>query len=136
MQCECAILWLALLYNIFPQLINGTIFEKKLLDAKCVFRFPLKLLSEPSLVLRRIEWDMIKRMCSRYVYALFLFDINETWIFSTVFRKILKYQISFKSVQWEPSCSMRTDGQTDMRNLIVASRNFANAPKNEFLHNK
>ena len=28
-------------------------------------------------------------------------------------RKILKYQIPWKSVQWEPSCSMRTDRQTD-----------------------
>jgi len=28
------------------------------------------------------------------------------------FRKIFKYIISRKSVQWQPSCSMRTDGQT------------------------
>jgi hypothetical protein len=29
-----------------------------------------------------------------------------------IFRRKLKYQILLKSVQWEPSCSMRTDGQT------------------------
>jgi hypothetical protein len=28
------------------------------------------------------------------------------------FRKILKYQISWKSVDWEPNCPMRTDRQT------------------------
>jgi hypothetical protein len=29
------------------------------------------------------------------------------------FEKILKYQISLKSAQWDPSWRMRTDGQTD-----------------------
>jgi len=42
-------------------------------------------------------------------YSLFLSDFNKTLIFSTYFRKLLKYQIPSKSVQWEPSCSMRTD---------------------------
>jgi len=40
----------------------------------------------------------------------FLPDFKKTWIFSSDIRKIFKYQISWKSVHWEPSCSMRTDG--------------------------
>ena len=65
-------------------------------------------------------------------YPLFLSYFNETWTSSTDFRKIIKYQILWKSVQWDPS-SMRTDGQTDrytdMTTLVVAFRNFASAPK-------
>jgi len=37
---------------------------------------------------------------------------SQTLIFSTDFLKILKYQISWKSIQWELCCSMWTDGQT------------------------
>ena len=61
---------------------------------------------------------------------LLLSHFNETCIFQTDFRKILEYQILGKSVQWEPSCSMRADGRTDVTKLIVAFRNFANAPTN------
>jgi len=32
--------------------------------------------------------------------------------------------ISWKSAQWEPNCSWRMDGQTDMTKLVVACRNF------------
>jgi len=35
--------------------------------------------------------------------------------FQRIFEKILKSEISGKSVQWEPSYSMRTDGQTWQR---------------------
>jgi hypothetical protein len=62
-------------------------------------------------------------------YPLFLSHFNEILICPIDFRKILIYQISWKSVQWEPSCSMRADGRTDRTELIVALRNFAKAPK-------
>jgi hypothetical protein len=57
-------------------------------------------------------------------YPLFLSDFNDTWIFWTNFRRILKNQIWWNSVQWEPSCSTRTNGQTDRhdennRNFLV-----------------
>jgi hypothetical protein len=56
-----------------------------------------------------------------------------------IFEKILKYQISWISVQREPSCSMRagshtdwwTEGWTYMTKLIVAFRNHANSPKQD-----
>jgi len=57
-------------------------------------------------------------------------DFNGTWIFSTDFRKILKYQNSWKFVKWEPSCSTQTDRRTHTKKLIVAFRNFAKEPKN------
>jgi len=46
------------------------------------------------------------------------------------FLKILKYQITLKSVKWKPSRSKWTDRPTDMTKLIVAFHNTANAPKN------
>jgi hypothetical protein len=59
-------------------------------------------------------------------YPLFLAKFNEIWIFATDFRKKLKYEISFKSVEW-----LHVDGQRDMTKLrvLVAFRSSANAPK-------
>jgi len=33
--------------------------------------------------------------------------------YGLILEKILKYLITRKSVQWAPSCAMRTDGRTD-----------------------
>ena len=50
-----------------------------------------------------------------------------------IFRKMLKHHNPYKSVQWQPSCSMRMDrhmhGQTNMTKPTVAFRNSAEAPE-------
>jgi len=98
-----------------------------------VFWFCLKLSSETFFILRR-EQDMITKVCFPHVKYPLLSDVNEHWIFLTDIWKIAQYQISWKSVQWNASCSMRTDGQTDRQTdtakLTVNSCNFATAPKN------
>jgi len=42
----------------------------------------------------------------------------------------IKYEISKKFFQWEPSFFLLADGETDMTKLTVAFRNFVKAPKN------
>ena len=83
--------------------------KKKLVNVKCVFLFSLQHLFETFLILGRTERGMIKNAywpsCK---VPLLLSDFNETWVFSTDFRKITKYQILWKFVQWESS-SMRID---------------------------
>jgi hypothetical protein len=97
-------LWPALLDTIFPQFS-----EKKLLSAKCVFWFSIQILSETFLILRRNEWDMIKMYIGLHVkYPLFL-SILMTLESSWHFQKILKHQISWKSVRWEQNCFVQTD---------------------------
>jgi cellulose synthase/poly-beta-1,6-N-acetylglucosamine synthase-like glycosyltransferase len=126
----CVFMWPVRLYHIFPHsLINGTIFgKKKLLAIKCVFWFALQHLPQTFLILRRTWWDIIINVhrSSCKVPVIFV----PTWIFSTDFRKTLKCHISWKSVQWEPSCCMRTDRWTHMTKLIMTFRNFANVPRN------
>jgi len=103
--------------------------KKTLWDIKWVFWYFLQILSETIPILKRSEWDMtIYVYCSACNVQLFLSDFNATWIFSTVLRKILKYQIWGKSVQWKQRFSMWTDGRKDGR--IVTFPNFANTPEN------
>jgi hypothetical protein len=87
-------------------------------------------------VIPRTEREFIKKIyiVLHVKYQIFLSDFNQTWTFSRYWRKILQYQISWKSVKWEPSYSMRTDGRahrwTDMTKLIVTFRNFVITHKN------
>ena len=108
-------------------------FRKKAIENKMgvlIFSTTFKIY----LILRRYERDIVINIHRLYrgihiKYTLFLSDFNKIWIFTADFRKIVKYDISWKSVQWKPSCSMLTDGRTDMTKIIVAYRDFTKAPK-------
>jgi hypothetical protein len=94
-------LWPALLYNIFPHyFIKARFYLKKLLNTKCMFWFPPQFyfwnISHSKKKWARYDQKMPSGR--REKYPLFLSDFKETWIFSTVVLKILKYQISWKSV--------------------------------------
>jgi hypothetical protein len=131
MQSLCAVLCIYDLSGctaFFHNMSQTARFLEKILK-KCVFIFCI-ILSETFLILKIIQRDIIIKLHrSLFKYLLFLSDFNETWIFSTDFRKILSYQISWKPVEWEPNCSMRLDRRIDITKLIVAFRNFAKAPK-------
>ena len=53
-------------------------------------------------------------------YPLFLSYFHETWNLWTDLRKILKNQISWKSVWWEPSCPMRTWSRLSLLAILRA----------------
>jgi hypothetical protein len=95
--------------------------KNKLLNIQCIL-FSLQRLSETFLILRRTERDMIINAYACAKYSLFLSDLNENRIFSTDFRKIIKYQFTRKYFHREPSYSMRTDRRTGMKKLIVVIR--------------
>jgi len=72
------------LYSIFPHyLTKGMVFEKKLLNTKCVFLFPLQLLSESFLIIRRTDWDMMKNvycsLCKVTVIVRFFTKLEFSW---------------------------------------------------------
>jgi len=64
-----------------------------------------------------------------YKYPSYYSYLNESCTFKTHFLKMLKYKISWKSIQCKPSCCMRTGGRTDKTRVIVTFRNLANALK-------
>jgi hypothetical protein len=72
-----------------------------------------------------------------YIYLhvkdlLYLSCLNNTWIFSTDFWKIPTYQIPWKSVQWELSCSMWMDRRRDMTKCMDTFCNFVNTSDNMY----
>jgi hypothetical protein len=52
-----------------------------------------------------------------------------------ILEKYSTIDITWQAAQWGLSCYMRTDRQTHMTKLIVAFRQFANAPHYYVRHN-
>jgi hypothetical protein len=125
----------------FPHIVSQTAIlseKNKSLNIKCVISFALQLLSETILILRRIRRHVIADVppssCSVPVTTV---NFNETSIFYSDLRKILKHKTSWNSVQWQPNCSTRTDGQTDRheaRNFTIASNKFQSHINNSEIH--
>jgi len=126
-------LWPVRLYNIFSHyLTNGTIFIKKVIEYKRRLTFSTTFPETPQ-ILRITKWNMIKMYIGLHVkFPLFLSDFKQTWFLSTDFRKIIGYQISCQSFQWEPSWSMRTDRHNEANSGFLRFCERAWKGKNEF----
>jgi hypothetical protein len=92
--------------------------------------------SQTFLILRRTERDIVINVywSSRNVPVI-LTDLNQPWSLSTEFLNILniKFLKNLSSRSRVVACGgtdRQTDRQTDMRQLMVAFRNFANTPTN------
>ena len=112
-------LWQARFYDMFSTLSHKWYNYRKRNLEHTVFWLPLDIFfSETFLILRRNGRDMIKTYTGLHVkYELFSSDLNKNLFFSADFRKIFRYQISWKSAQCHPSFHMRMDRRTDMTKL-------------------
>ena len=108
----CGLFGSTLLFHIISK-IDGFL-KKKLQNIKCVLIFSATSVWN-CFHSMKIEGD-IKKCILFYCKILILIlntHFNENWTFSSDFRKIFKYQISWKSVRRETSRSMRTERRTD-----------------------
>ena len=120
MPCACAVLychlWPVWLYLIFPHyLINGMISVEKLFITKCVFdclcNFCLRIFHSEKNRARFDQKHILVFMWSTIYISQILVKIEFS---RRIFQKYSNIKKPWKSVQWKPRCSMRTDGQTDM----------------------
>ena len=128
----CAILWRHLwslwFHHIFRHyLINSTIFEEKVLNTKCVFLFSIQLLSKHFSFYEEFSEILSKMYKNSCKLLVILVGLSRNLKFLDGFskKKSLKYQISSKSVQWKPSCCLRTDGHRRTDGYDKANSRFS-----------
>ena len=111
----------------FPHyLINGTIFEKKLLNTRCVFWFSLQLLSETFLILRRSKRDMIKNVyrSSCKVLLLFWSEFNGTKFSRQILEKFSNIKFYEKIHYWTQNVCL-IFSTTFVWNITHSKKNWA-----------
>ena len=126
-------MWPAPLYSILPHYLTMARFsgKKGIEHEMFVLVFCTTFISNISHSKKHLlRYHKCTRVCLHvYQYRLFVSHFDEPSISSTDFRKNAGYQVSRKSIQWESSCSVRTDGWTDVTEITVAFPSFANASK-------
>jgi len=84
-----------------------------------------------------VELQNISTICAyihlHIYWPIFLSSVNKIRIFLTDFNKSHQYQISWKSVQWEPGWYMWMDRE-DMMKLIDTFVTSLNVPKSKWTH--
>ena len=114
------VMWLGQLYNIFPNYpINSMLFgegeKKTLLNIQCVLICSITFVWNISYSKKTEHIMIINVYCSSCKVSIVLSDFKKLEFSWQIFKNILKYQSSWKSVQWELSCSMWTERQTWQR---------------------
>jgi hypothetical protein len=104
--------------------------KKKVIEHKMCFLFAVQLMCASFLILRRIARDMITSHIGHHgKYPLFLSDLNETRILDRYSKSThIKFHDNPSIRNRVVPCG-RTDGRKDTTKLIVAFRNFVNAPE-------
>ena len=125
MHSACAILyrhWPAWLYHLIISQ-TGRFAEKKVTEHKnYVLIFSTALARNISHSRKNSEecYQKCTYVSLHVKCQLFLSHFNHTAVSLTDFRKILKYQISWKSDEWERNCSMRTDRRMDRHDEAIS----------------
>ena len=113
-MCPIVICGLPSCTKCFHMISWTVLFLQNLLNTKCVFSFPLQLFWKKSYSRKNsVRYDKKIYILVSVWRTHFSCQISLKQNFSTDFRKIFKTKISWKSIHWDSSCSMRTDGRTD-----------------------
>jgi hypothetical protein len=140
MQCACTVLncqlWCDWLYHTLPQdLINGTMFTKKLLNVKTVLSLSLPICLKQYSFQGESSKYYPKCICLHMKYPLFLSDFNQTWISSRFSKNTQMPNITKICLVGAKlfHAGRQTDRKTYITKLILAFCDFAKLSGLDFI---